>query len=239
MGDLIRYNSKVVGIDQDDRGVTVVVRDSRRSDAQPEQARADWCVCTIPLSILSQIDINVGAPDGCGDRGGALHGRGQGRPAVQAPLLGSRTSTSTAASAYTDLPIRMISYPSTAYDAPGKGVLLGAYTFGPYCLRVHRLAARGARASARWTTAPRSTRNTGTSSRTASRSAGTACPGALGCYGAWTDAKRAEHYDNLCALDGRIVLAGEHASYIPAWQEGAILSSLDAISRLHRRVVAA
>jgi monoamine oxidase len=34
------------------------------------------------------------------------------------------------------------------------------------------------------------------------------------------------------------VLAGEHASYIPAWMEGAILSSLDAISRLHKRVLA-
>ena len=48
---------------------------------------------------------------------------------------------------------------------------------------------------------------------------------------------RAQHYKNLCAIDGRLVLAGEHASYIPAWQEGAILSSLDAITRLHRRVV--
>jgi monoamine oxidase len=53
----------------------------------------------------------------------------------------------------------------------------------------------------------------------------------------WTDATRAEHYDNLCALDNRILLAGEHASYIPAWQEGAVLSALDAVSRLHRRVV--
>jgi monoamine oxidase len=33
------------------------------------------------------------------------------------------------------------------------------------------------------------------------------------------------------------VLAGEHASYIPAWQEGAILSSLNAIARLHDRAV--
>jgi monoamine oxidase len=53
----------------------------------------------------------------------------------------------------------------------------------------------------------------------------------------WTDAAREEHYDDLCQIDGRIVLAGEHASYIPAWQEGAILSSLDAIARLHARVV--
>ncbi len=29
------------------------------------------------------------------------------------------------------------------------------------------------------------------------------------------------------------MLAGEHASYIPAWQEGAVLSALDAVQRLH------
>jgi monoamine oxidase len=34
------------------------------------------------------------------------------------------------------------------------------------------------------------------------------------------------------------VLAGEHASLIPAWQEGAVLSSHDAISRLHARIKA-
>jgi monoamine oxidase len=62
-------------------------------------------------------------------------------------------------------------------------------------------------------------------------------PFTLGCAGDWTDAARKEHYDSLCRIDGRIVLAGEHASYIPAWQEGAILSSLDAIGRLHKRVV--
>jgi monoamine oxidase len=33
-------------------------------------------------------------------------------------------------------------------------------------------------------------------------------------------------------------MAGEHISYIPAWMEGAILSSLDAIGRLHTRIVA-
>jgi monoamine oxidase len=54
----------------------------------------------------------------------------------------------------------------------------------------------------------------------------------------WTDDTRKQHYQNLCAIDGRILLAGEHASYWGGWQEGAILSSLDAIARLHRRVLA-
>jgi monoamine oxidase len=61
----------------------------------------------------------------------------------------------------------------------------------------------------------------------------------MGCFGLWSDAAREEHYDNLCAFDGRIVLAGEHASYMPAWQEGAVTSALDALSRLQQRALAA
>ena len=41
----------------------------------------------------------------------------------------------------------------------------------------------------------------------------------------------------LDQIDGRILMAGEHVSYLPAWQEGAITSALDAISRLHDRVI--
>ena len=37
--------------------------------------------------------------------------------------------------------------------------------------------------------------------------------------------------------DGRIVLASEHASRLPGWQEGSVTSALDAITRLHARVM--
>jgi monoamine oxidase len=64
-------------------------------------------------------------------------------------------------------------------------------------------------------------------------------PWTLGCSGSWTEAGREQHYDNLCALDGRIVLAGEHASRLPTWQEGAVVSATDAIIRLHAKAVQA
>jgi monoamine oxidase len=63
-------------------------------------------------------------------------------------------------------------------------------------------------------------------------------PSTLGCFAHWSDDARRLHYRNLCAIDGRLVLAGEHVSYLSAWQEGAILSALDAVKRLHRRVLA-
>ena len=63
-------------------------------------------------------------------------------------------------------------------------------------------------------------------------------PFTMGCFGIWSEATREKHYDNLCEIDGRIALAGEHASYLPAWQEGAVTSALDAIGRIHQRAVA-
>ena len=48
---------------------------------------------------------------------------------------------------------------------------------------------------------------------------------------------RDENYPKVVEMDRRIVCAGEHLSYLPGWQEGAILSSLDAIERLHQRAM--
>lgn len=58
---------------------------------------------------------------------------------------------------------------------------------------------------------------------------------AMGCCSMWSEQARKTHYKALCTMDNRIVLAGEHASYVGCWQEGAILSALDAITQLHSR----
>ena len=63
-------------------------------------------------------------------------------------------------------------------------------------------------------------------------------PFTMGCFGVWSEEARSQHYDNLCQIDGRIALAGEHASYLPAWQEGAVTSAIDAIGRIHQRAIA-
>ena len=64
-------------------------------------------------------------------------------------------------------------------------------------------------------------------------------PFTLGCCAQWNEDTRKEHYQRLVAVDNRLVLAGEHASYVGCWMEGAILSSLDAITRLHKRALEA
>ena len=235
IGDLIQYDAKVIRIQQSDGGVTVSYVNSK-TPSTPQIATAEWCVCTIPLSILGQIQIDVG-------------------PRMKAAIDAVPYSSSVKIGlqfkrrfweedeaiyggiSYTDLPIRQISYPSSGFNRNGRGVLLGAYVFegaNAYEFtsmapadRVARAVEFGARIHPQYSA----------EFENGIAVAWHRVPFTLGCAGAWSEKAREEHYDNLCQIDGRIVLAGEHASYLPAWQEGAILSALDAIKRLHDRVV--
>jgi monoamine oxidase len=140
---------------------------------------------------------------------------------------------------YTDLPNTLISYPSSNFFSAGKGVLLGAYTFespASYLLTSLDPAER-VRQAVEWGAAihPRQYRQ---EFETGVGVGWHRVPWTLGCAGNWSDDTRSEFYETVCTLDNRLILAGEHASWLPAWQEGAILSALDAIERLHRRVMA-
>src|SRR6267142_1831541 len=235
VGDVIRYNAQVTRIQQGDHGVTVTYTDLK-APATPQQAKADWCVCTIPLSILSQLPLDVG---------GRMKAAIDAVPYSSSVKIGlqfkrrfwEEDEAIYGGISYTDLPIRQIAYPNSGFNRNGRGVLLGAYVFegaNAYEFtsmapadRVARAVEFGARIHPQYSA----------EFENGIAVAWHRVPFTLGCAGAWSEKAREEHYDNLCQIDGRIVLAGEHASYLPAWQEGAILSSLDAIKRLHDRVV--
>ena len=236
VADLIRFNAKVTAIHQDSHRVTVVYEDTA-DPGKPLTASADWCLCTIPLSILNQIEMNVRAP-----LRNAIDAISY-VPAVKVGLQFKRRFWEQddgiyGGISYTDLPIRLIGYPCAGYGDPGRAVLLGAYTTSSVhgyrftalspTQRVAQALADGTRIHPQY----KEEFENGVSV------AWHRNPYTLGCMARWTEEARKEHYDNLCAIDGRILLAGEHASYLPGWQEGAILSSLDAVERLHRRVLA-
>lgn len=235
LGGLIRYDARVTRIEQTERSVTVTYADSSRPDVL-SQAKADWCVCTIPLSILSQIEIQVS--------------RGMRRAISAVPYYGSfkiglqfkrrfweEDDNIYGGISYTNLPINQISYPSTRYGARGKSVLLGGYSFGPSAYeftamspeqRIQQALNMGSQLHPQYKTKFDNGISVGWHRN----------PGSQGCFGMWTEETRAKHYRDLCQIDGRIVLAGEHCSYLPAWMEGSLLSGLDAIGRLHQKASA-
>ncbi|MDN3714013.1 FAD-dependent oxidoreductase [Paracoccus cavernae] len=137
---------------------------------------------------------------------------------------------------YTNTPITLISYPSTNFFSDGPGVLLAAYSWGaasyqfnaiPAEERIEKALEYGALIHPQY----REEYSNGVAV------AWHRVPWTLGCYGEWRD--MAAHYDNACKMDQRTLMAGEHISYLPAWQEGAILSALNAIERLHQHVIGA
>ena len=234
LAPLIRYNAKVIDIHQTNKKVTVTYVDTKRGGAA-QKAMADWCVCTIPASILSQIPMNVSAK-----MKAAIN---------QLPYMASlkvglqfkrrfweQDERIYGGITYTNQPNGSIGYPNSDYFSKGKGVLLGAYCFGepafvaaakPPEARIQDALEYGSKIHPQYKT---------------EYDCGVAVawhrvPWTLGCAGAWTEEGRKAHYNDLCAINGRIVLAGEHASRLPAWQEGAVTSATDAITRLHRRVM--
>ena len=231
----IRYGAKVTRIRQSGSGVAITYAD-RASGGSEREETADWCVCTIPLSVLSQIPVDVGP---------RMQAAIDAVPYVSATKIGlqfrrrfwEEDEAIYGGITYTDLPIRQIGYPVAGMNGGGPGVLLGAYLFGApnsYEFAAMEPGERVARAvdfGAQIHPQYRDAFDNGVAV------AWHRVPSVMGCFAGWSDAARAAHYDDLCQIDGRIVLAGEHASYLPAWQEGAILSALDAIGRLHERVI--
>ncbi len=232
---LITLNAQVKQIKQDEKGVTVSYVDAR-TGKDARQIRADWCACTIPLSILSQLDINVGGP-----MSAAINAISY-ESAVKTGLQMKRRFWEEDEAIYggitfTDLPISQIAYPSNGFNRLGKAVLVGTFASGDAALKLEGMAPQmrvrkavecGAQIHPQYT----SEFENGISV------AWHRVPGAMGAAAAWDSQLEAAHYENLAQIDGRIVLAGDHVSRgLSGWQEGAVLSSLDAITRLHQRIV--
>lgn len=232
---LIKFNAKITRIQQSDSGVTVTYEDIASGGVMQE--KADWCVCTLPLSVLGQLQI-----DACAEMKSAIRAVSYGA-SVKIGLQFKRRfwehdERIYGGISYTDQPIGQIAYPSSEFGGRGKGVVLGGYVWPGETAyeftamspseRVKKAVEQGSALHPQY----KDEFDNGIAI------AWHRVPWTLGCYGAWTDDVRKDHYQNLCQIDGRLILAGEHVSHLPAWQEGAILSAHDASARLHSRIMA-
>jgi len=229
VGDLITHNARVTKIMQDSAGVTVEYTPADEISPDPQRATADWCVCTIPFSILSQIEIDVAADMRAAMR--ELHYAEAFKAGIEMKRrFWEQDHAIYGGITFTDLPIAEIAYPSNDMHSTGPGVLQAAYAFGPQAYVYNGMSPQERLDSVRRYSAMIHPEIE------AEYTSGVAVswhrmPWSLGCYGTWDT--RDESYRAAARMDRRIVCAGEHLSYLPGWQEGALLSSLDAIKRLN------
>lgn len=237
VANLITYNAKVTKLMQDKSGVTVTYADMGK-DGAVTTATADYCVCTIPLSVLSQIQNNL--PD-------------KKQRAIRAVPYGNNIKIGLemrrrfweedqdifGGHSFTNQEIGQISYPNDKFFTDSPAVLLAAYSGGPAGYRIagmtpdERIELALAQGSVFHPGAYRKEYMNGASV------AWSRVPWAMGCCARWNEDTRREHYQELVAVEDRTVLAGEHASYIGCWMEGSLLSAIDAITRLHKRALEA
>jgi monoamine oxidase len=231
---LFRFSTVVEKIRQDGSGVEVSVVDGK---GQHSIVKADYCLCTIPLSVLKSIDTGLSAAHKTAMNGIAY--APVGKIGLQMKrrfweedewIYGGHIYTD-------DQDIGSVSLPSTDWLRQ-KGVLLGYYNFAGAAAKVSALSpadrAKHALAFGQKVFQPYTE-----SFENAFSVAWHRVQYNLGGWGVWSEEARARDYPVLLQPDNRIYLAGEHLSHIGGWQAGGIESAWMQIDAIHKRATTA
>ncbi|MDO4263703.1 MAG: FAD-dependent oxidoreductase, partial [Deinococcus sp.] len=228
VGRLFTYGAEVNSLTVTDREVSVTYTD--RASGQQQQVVADYCICTIPLSILSQLQVQVNR-----ELEGAIRQVAYApsfKAGIQAGRFWERDERIYGGVTYTDLPNQLISYPSYGMNQLEDGVLLAGYQFGAWATKYSAMEPEERLRLIR-EDVTRIHPQLPQHYRTGVTVGWHRVPWTLGCYGMYTDEGRKGPYEVLSRRHGRLMLAGEHISYWNGWMEGALLSGISALEAIH------
>ncbi|WP_376788213.1 flavin monoamine oxidase family protein [Phenylobacterium montanum] len=234
LGPVIRYSCEVQKIAQDDRGVEVFYKSA---NGQGASIKADYCLCTIPLSVLKSIDLAVS------DRfkqamAGVSYAMVNKIGLQMKRRFWEEDHFIYGGHVYNDIRgIGSITFPSTGWMGQ-KGVILGYYAFGTDAARVSGLKP-AERAKFAVQAGQKIFPEYAENFETAFSFSWHLAQYNKGGWADWSQEGRQTAYPILCEPDGRLYLAGEHLSYMPGWQAGAIESAWQQIGKIHARVNAA
>ncbi|WP_261665364.1 flavin monoamine oxidase family protein [Deinococcus sp. Marseille-Q6407] len=226
--DMIVYNAKVKSITVGDNEVTAVYTDH---DGNNEKSvKADYCICSIPLPVLSQIDFKAD-PDLVQASKKVAYDASF-KAGIESRRFWETEEGIYGGISYTDQKIELVSYPNGGRNRDNTGVLLAAYQYGPTGIQYTGMSPDKRLAEVRKQVAqihPQIDKEF-----ISGVSVGWhRVPWVLGCASSYTDEQRQTIYRTLSARHGRIILAGEQISYWPGWQEGALLSAMTAVKEIH------
>lgn len=227
--NMITYNAEVKGIQNTGDGVKIMYKQA----AVDKAATADFCICTIPLPVLSNIDHDFSS-----DISRAIDFV----PYINTGKIGlqfKRRFWEEDEQIYggitrTNNELAQVFYPSNDYLSK-KGILIGYYNFNERARRIgelspaqrEKLALEKGRMihpqydkefeksfSVSWHKTPYS----------------------MGGWALYTSDTRQTHYKALTQPDRNTYFAGEHTTYLNAWMAGAFESARKVVTDLHARV---
>lgn len=235
LGQAITYGAPIQEIKNDPAGVRIVYKVAGRA---PREEKADFCICTIPFSVLKSIQNDFTAPARAAiDTIGAQYAV-TGKIGLQFKrrfweeddrIFGGVTLT--------DQAMTQIVYPSTGFQSK-KGVLIGYYNYDQQADefaklspsdRIARALAEGRKIHPQYD----AEFENGVSV------AWHKTPYSLGGWATWSDGQRKNEYALLLEPQGATYFCGEHMSYVGSWMAGAFESSHETIKQIHARASAA
>jgi monoamine oxidase len=231
VGRQIRYGAEVQAIRHGADQVTVSGKDT--ASGKPFSVSADYCLCAIPLSVLRTIDTNFSSK--FKDAVKAVAYAPVGKIGLQMGrrfweeddhIYGGHVMTDLKA-------INTISLPSYGWQKQ-KGVVLGYYHYALDAIEVSAMTPLE-RAEFALDAGQKIFPAYRESFENAFSVAWHRVQYNLGGWAEWTDDSRKNAYPLLLEGEGRVLLAGEHLSYLTGWQAGAIESAWQQIERIHRR----
>lgn len=234
VGKNIRYRAEVQSIRHGENNVTVAYKDT--GSGKLSSVTADYCLCTIPLSVLRHVDADFS------DRMKAAIKNVAYAPVGKIGLQMKRRFWEEDDNIYgghvlTDMKgINTISLPSSNWQKR-KGVLLGYYNYMTAAIEVSAMTPQE-RAEFAIAAGEKIFPAYRTSFDSAFSVAWHRVQYNLGGWADWNDESRKNSYPLLLEGEGRVLLAGEHLSYLTGWQAGAIESAWQQIAKLHERASA-
>ncbi|MEX2126447.1 MAG: FAD-dependent oxidoreductase [Woeseia sp.] len=216
VADDIVYEAVVTEIRKTTGGVSIIYRDRFGMALNIE---ADYCVCTIPATVLRNI-----ANDFSSGHRAAISNfvySTAGKLAFQSRRFWERDHNIYGGISWTTADITQIWYPNYAFGKT-NGILLGAYPFGGAAGDVFAAQTPQARINSSITQGMTLHPEYANEVDRGISVAWTKVPFQLGAWGTSDPGV-------LLTRDGNIFFAGEHLSILQSWQEGAILSAYHAI----------
>lgn len=225
----IKYEQEVIAIKNTGDGVRIDVKNK----AGVQSMDADFCICTIPLPVLSNIDHNFSsAVSRAIDFGNYIS---TGKIGLQFNQRFWETDENIYGGiTHTNNELTQIFYPSNDYLSD-KGVLIGYYNFNEKAKKVGDLnyAAREALALEKGSLIHPQYAKTFEKSFSVSWHK---TKYNLGGWALYNNEQRATTYQALLQPDKQVYFAGEHLTYLNAWMAGAFESARETVKSLHNRV---
>ena len=234
VGKMIRYNTEVTTLRNFPDRVEVGVRDLKTGATSI--VKGDFCLCTLPLSVLRQVDADFSPAFKTALQGAAYApvckiGLQMGRRFWEEEhgIYGGHVYTDTKG-------INLISLPSSNWQGR-KGTLLGFYSFAGDAAE---LSALSLKERADYALAAGEKIFPGQYTRHFESAFSVAWHRVkynLGGWAEWSEEAREKAYPVLVEGEQRTLLAGEHMSYLGGWQAGAIESAWQQMARIHQRLM--